>query len=366
MPAIAWLVDRRTVNRRGQRPVTRTDSLLVDGDLSARSTSTDFTVTSYSASSTPGAVFSGADAGSSDPSPSSFHDGRAYTYVPSDNTFSIDEGSDRAHTVVVLSYEAWCAFVWELRSSFSLLYADEMPSPGAASGSWCAGSHPSGSPSTVRTLYDIDDPPPVEDRRGRALDLDRSFTLDDPEEEIAEFLHERRIRPSPRSHRQPTELEALRQPTSPPRWPRPDLTTGDRGGPPSAAGTCATGSTTSTISQSGSPRSARMNACSALPRWVAPSSAMPRDRLDGNSVVIKVPGAGEGLADLPWHRDCGMGGHPVKCPMLNVGIQLDPATAETGQLLMIAGSHRGTSRLPGSEGDRAAAGRTPCGRNRAT
>src|SRR5207244_1450116 len=46
------------------------------------------------------------------------------------------------------------------------------------------------------------------------------------------------------------------------------------------------------------------------------------DRLDGNGVVIKVPGASSGLADLPWHRDCGMGGHPVKCPMLNVGIQL--------------------------------------------
>ncbi len=63
-------------------------------------------------------------------------------------------------------------------------------------------------------------------------------------------------------------------------------------------------------------------------------------------MVIKVPGAAEGLADLPWHRDCGMGGHPVKCPMLNVGIQLDAATPETGQLEMIAGSHRGTSRLP--------------------
>ncbi len=71
------------------------------------------------------------------------------------------------------------------------------------------------------------------------------------------------------------------------------------------------------------------------------------DRLDGNSVVIKVPGAAGGLADLPFHRDCGMGGHPVRCPMLNVGIQLDPASAEAGQLLMIPGSHQGTSRLPG-------------------
>ena len=71
------------------------------------------------------------------------------------------------------------------------------------------------------------------------------------------------------------------------------------------------------------------------------------DRLDGNGVVIKVPGATGGLSDLPWHRDCGMGGHPVKCPMLNVGIQLDAATPENGQLVMIPGSHRGTSQFPG-------------------
>lgn len=73
------------------------------------------------------------------------------------------------------------------------------------------------------------------------------------------------------------------------------------------------------------------------------------DRLDGNSVVIKVPGSEGGLADLPWHRDCGMGGHPVKCPMLNVGIQIDAATEAAGQLQMIPGSHRGTSRLPSAQ-----------------
>ena len=56
-----------------------------------------------------------------------------------------------------------------------------------------------------------------------------------------------------------------------------------------------------------------------------------------------------GLADLPWHRDCGMGGHSVKCPLLNVGIQLDAATPAAGQLQMIAGSHRGTSRLPADD-----------------
>ncbi|MFA5885315.1 MAG: phytanoyl-CoA dioxygenase family protein, partial [Acidimicrobiia bacterium] len=67
------------------------------------------------------------------------------------------------------------------------------------------------------------------------------------------------------------------------------------------------------------------------------------DCLDGIGVVIKAPGADSGLADLPWHQDCGLGGHPVLCPSIAVGIQLDPATAATGQLHFLAGSHLGSS-----------------------
>ncbi len=63
------------------------------------------------------------------------------------------------------------------------------------------------------------------------------------------------------------------------------------------------------------------------------------DRLDGMSVVIKHPSVVAGLSDLPWHRDCGVGGHRVLCPGLNIGIQLDRANAENGQLHFLAGSH---------------------------
>src|SRR5262249_58025467 len=51
------------------------------------------------------------------------------------------------------------------------------------------------------------------------------------------------------------------------------------------------------------------------------------DRSDGHSVVLKNADVTEGLSDLPWHRDCGLGGHPVTCPALNIGIQLASATA---------------------------------------
>ena len=67
------------------------------------------------------------------------------------------------------------------------------------------------------------------------------------------------------------------------------------------------------------------------------------DCLDGQSVVIKLPEITAGLADLPWHRDCGLGGHPVLCPTIAIGIQLDAASAQSGQLHFLAGSHRGSS-----------------------
>jgi ectoine hydroxylase-related dioxygenase (phytanoyl-CoA dioxygenase family) len=63
------------------------------------------------------------------------------------------------------------------------------------------------------------------------------------------------------------------------------------------------------------------------------------DRIDGLNTVIKNPSVVEGLSDLPWHQDCGLGGHPVLCPGLNIGIQLDEANAENGQLHILAGSH---------------------------
>lgn len=75
---------------------------------------------------------------------------------------------------------------------------------------------------------------------------------------------------------------------------------------------------------------------------IAPTGESVRlaaDRFDGLSVVMKPPGVVEGLADLPWHRDCGLGGHSVMCPEFNIGIQLEAATAETGHLEFLPGSH---------------------------
>ena len=56
------------------------------------------------------------------------------------------------------------------------------------------------------------------------------------------------------------------------------------------------------------------------------------DRNEGTKIIFKNPGATEGLTDLPLHNDCGLGYHPVACPMVLVGVQLDNGTPESGQL----------------------------------
>ena len=64
------------------------------------------------------------------------------------------------------------------------------------------------------------------------------------------------------------------------------------------------------------------------------------DRVDGPMVFIKSPGVKTGLANLLWHKDCDLGGHPAMCPLIQLGIQLDEASAGNGQVRFLAGSHR--------------------------
>lgn len=64
-----------------------------------------------------------------------------------------------------------------------------------------------------------------------------------------------------------------------------------------------------------------------------------RDRMDAATVLIKPPGELTGLANIPWHQDCGMGGHNIMCPSIGVGVQLTGSSVEASRFVGIAGSH---------------------------
>ena len=161
---------------------------------------------------------------------------------PSDGSFTVEAGSDRADTVVELDHDEWCAFVWELRSCFAMFYADRITIPRGSFGQLARWEPSLRVAFDGQDVYDLDDPPPVVDEDGRPLDLARAFTLDDDHGEIADFLdragfvHLRGVMDDDEVAALRTDVDQAVDAASP--------TTGGRGGRRSTARRCATGSTT--------------------------------------------------------------------------------------------------------------------------
>ena len=62
----------------------------------------------------------------------------------------------------------------------------------------------------------------------------------------------------------------------------------------------------------------------------------------GNRIeaLFKPIGVSDGISDVPWHKDCSLGRHSYECSSLTVGISVIGADETSGQLRVIAGSHR--------------------------
>lgn len=263
-------------------------------------------------------------------------DGRAWTYEVIDGDIAVRPGSDGARPIVRLDEQAWSDFVQEARTTPGLLYAGLVKFDGDDGYDrlerWEA---------ALRALYagrPIYDPSTVTD-----LDLTRSFRLGEPG--VAEYLRRagfallRGVFTGDEVASVSDEVERLRAKAAP----------GDRRSwwAKSASGedvlcrliyTSLVSDTIAEFVADG--RFDQIMALAGAPLVRA------NDRLDGISVVIKNPDVVEGLSDLPWHRDCGLGGHALLCPGFNIGVQLDHASADNGQLHFLAGSHESSGSAP--------------------
>ncbi len=262
-------------------------------------------------------------------------DGAAYTYVPSPDTVEIWSGDAAADVLVNISREAFSDFANELRTCFGLLYAGMLEVSRGDFG-WLERWEPA-----LRALYHdrlIVDPATMD----VAHDLDRAFTLDDSDDELRGFLtekgflHVRGVLSADEVAALDADVENARAAARPNDGVSWWATRGD--GTEVCCRVIYLGRSSELVAGLGDdPRFRRLADLGGA--GLAPEV----DCLDGHSVVIKHPGITAGLSDLPWHRDCGLGGHPVLCPTVAIGIQLDPASAATGQLHFLAGSHRGSS-----------------------
>ena len=69
----------------------------------------------------------------------------------------------------------------------------------------------------------------------------------------------------------------------------------------------------------------------------------------GAEGLVKPLGIVRGLSDLPWHKDCGQGGHSYFCNSLTTGISVTGADRTSGALGVIPGSHRANTMATGRD-----------------
>jgi hypothetical protein len=268
------------------------------------------------------------DVADADPIAFQLRDGPAYTYLPGRGTVTIVPGAEAAATVVELTPDAWSDYANELRTCFGLLYADLVSFPrGGFDG--LARWEPA-----LRALFHGR---PIYDARAGGLppDLARSFTLDDDGWpaffEQTGFVHLRDVFTRPEIGVVADEVERLvagARPGDGRSW----WATRADGDEVCCRVTYTTLASRPIAALGDDPRVRRL-------AGLGPPGLVPTlDCLDGFAAVLKQPEVVEGLADLPWHQDCGLGGHPVICPGIQIGIQLDAATAASGQLHFLAGS----------------------------
>ena len=245
-----------------------------------------------------GAIFSDTDAAVVRPLGFQLSDGRAYTYVPEGKTFSVRPGTGAAQTVVELSLDAWCAFAWELKTCFALLYADQLTVRRGSFGQLARWEPPLRVAFSDQALFDLDHPARIEDDAGCEVDLTKSFTLEDPATEIAGIPAPGRLRASTGGPgRRRDRRTQIRRRATPSVGRAP--TTGNRGG------RRVDGREVCNRVNYLNDRSPRIAALGADPRFLAIAALGgadlrdAHDRLDGNSVVIKVPGSEGGWPTCP-------------------------------------------------------------------
>ena len=260
-------------------------------------------------------------------------DGRSVTYVVGDDGVEIRAGDD-AEVVVEVSEQDWSNYVAELWTWVGLLYSE-----GAVMVRGDFGLFEDFEPVLLAMYHGR----PLYEGWTPTVDLTGSFTLDDDPEEMrrflydAGFLHIKGVFSAEEIEGLQAEVERLRSAASPDDHRSWWATNAD------GEEVCCrvTHMDDRSNVMLGLTDERRLDAIGALG---GDDFAAYPERGDGVSVVIKLPRIVEGLADLPWHRDCGSGGHSITCPTLVIGIQIDECSEANGQLHYLAGSSESSNR----------------------
>jgi len=267
-------------------------------------------------------------------------EGVAFSYLCEDGRVRIVPGVlEEATLVIEIPADSWTDYFYELRSRFGLLYSQVVRFIRGGFALWdvwepalrCLYSGtPIYDPRTL-DLRDLDESP---------LDIRKSFDRDDDPRLISHFLrtagyvHMRGAFGRDEIARLSDEVDRLRdravEGTRFSRWAS------------DSKGEKKVWDLQYMALQSPMMKDLDAHAMVKYLTGLAKENVVPSvDRDNGTHAILreftKATAVGSNYM-LDWHRDCGIGGCPVTCPRVHVGIQLDAATPDSSQLFFLSGS----------------------------
>ena len=266
-------------------------------------------------------------------------DGAIFTWIASEEGVRVVEGDADATTLVELSEATFSELLHELLTASGAERTGRARVVRGRLEGWQRWEPAIQSLCSGREIYGAAVWESLVDRRGDPLDLRRRFGVDDDVDEMRHFLrtagylHVEGVFTPAEVERYAAEVEHVRTQTTP-------------GDPFSWWSINAAGDEVVTRINYLGRHSSLLQELSHDPRLsrfarlAAPDARVCDDRLDGPMVFVKNAHVVKGNGDLGWHVDDGIGGHPVMCPLIQLGVQLDHANAANGQLLVLAGSQR--------------------------
>lgn len=265
---------------------------------------------------------------------------RSYSYVAVDGGIELRPGvAGDADVVLEIDEDGWQDYVYEFRTRHGLLYSGAVRFQRGSFDDWDRWDP------ALRCLYagrEVYDPLRLDLRAldGSALDLHRSFHLDDAVQEMSHFLRTtgylvvRDVFAPEQVAEISAEVDRLRDAAKEGDFDAwfTTTSTGDR------------------ICHYLTYCAERSDAIAALDDdpvvrklvGLAGMDLVPvPNRVEGHKAVLKEFGTDPevtGFANLPWHTDCGMGGCSVTCPSVSVGMHLDAMGPQSSQLSMMPAS----------------------------
>lgn len=262
-------------------------------------------------------------------------DGRALTLREEGGELRLEEGSAGVDTRAVLAEDALSDLVQDVKSAMGLAMNARVEIFGKGIPGWIAWEPVFRALLDGRPVYETGSVE-MRDKNGVRLDLDRAFTLDDDREEIADFLrqagflHVRGVFTEEEMEAVGTDLEealAIAEKEDGASWWASD----------------SSGTDLPVRVLFFHERSAALRELLADDRlqWLAKLTGDTHGgKTMGAEGLIKPLDIVSGLSDLPWHKDCGQGGHSYLCNGMTVGISVTGAGRRTGALGVVPGSHR--------------------------